>query len=210
MVKLIESASCDGTRRRRNHNSSQLSLSSLLLTVGLILLSAPTAYADLANERHFVPPKVPAVAEDATTGSKTWALLQSPCQPEADGYFGATYGEPMVLQYAVELVWRNNFDNDKDDALDLIRERVMDAVVSDTFPTLCAIPKNRRHNRDLVLALPEQTTTNAAASSWGNSNTSPLLMGKITGFQFGDDLDVDPRSTFAYLSAIGSRIICIK
>jgi hypothetical protein len=39
----------------------------------------------------------------STYNDKFMALMKSPCRPEYDGYFGATHGTPVELQYGFRL-----------------------------------------------------------------------------------------------------------
>jgi hypothetical protein len=107
------------------------------------------------------PTTTTAKAAAATTGVQAQELMASPCRPEKDGYFGGTYGDPAILQYAFAMESRMNVDISK--ALFVIHGYVMDVTVATTFPTVCS-------SRDL--------------SFRANENVSG-----VTGFQFGPDYD---------------------
>ena len=63
-------------------------------------------------------------------------LMQSPCRPEEDGYFGATYGIPSKILYEFEMEARAGADVDY--AADVVQEHLMDVVLSVTFPSICS------------------------------------------------------------------------
>jgi hypothetical protein len=63
-------------------------------------------------------------------------LMESPCRPETNGYFGATYGFPSKIKYEFELESRQG--TDIDEVLMIIDEHVMDVVLSKTFPSICS------------------------------------------------------------------------
>jgi hypothetical protein len=129
----------------------------------------------LPLDRHNAPPprKVANLAypvSAATTTSTTDHLWTSPCRPERDGYFGGTASasSPLVVQYAFALTTLPQDSGNLAPALDAIRQRITDAVVSATFPAVCSA------NRDLV-SLVEQNST--------------LSQQGITGFHFVPDYD---------------------
>lgn len=64
------------------------------------------------------------------------ALMQSPCRPEEDGYFGATSGAPSKITYEFEIEARRGADLEQ--AATIIQEHLMDVVLSGTFPTICS------------------------------------------------------------------------
>ena len=101
----------------------------------------------------------------------------SPCKPERDGYFGSTSGNPTMIQYGFEIESIINRSADITDALDAIRERVMDVILSYSFPTICTL------DRDL-------STTNGSSSSSNNNRTIlSFKIDSVTGFHFEDDYD---------------------
>lgn len=64
------------------------------------------------------------------------ALMQSPCRPEENGYFGATYGIPSKLYYEFEIESRRGTDLSQ--AILVVEEHLMDVVLAVTFPTICS------------------------------------------------------------------------
>jgi hypothetical protein len=128
-------------------------------------------------DRHNAPPprKVANLAYPVTTAAtlSTDHLWTSPCRPERDGYFGGTSSASsptsLVVQYAFALTTLPQDSGNLAPALDAIRQRVTDAVVSTAFPAVCSAT-----NRDLV-------------SSFSNKTTLAQL--GITGFHFVPDYD---------------------
>jgi hypothetical protein len=129
---------------------------------------AVTIATELASHRHNIPP-LNKNADIVYPVSQESEFMLSPCKPERNGYFGATYGEPTTLQYGFEIESNNNADIS--DALDSIRENVMDTMVSVTFPTVCSFQE-----------LSTTTTTTTLPNVDGG------VVG-ITGLYFGQDFD---------------------
>lgn len=120
------------------------------------------ADASLADTRHYVPPPVKHVAIQFPV-YKSSELMVSPCRPEIDGYFGGTSGQPIILEYAFSM---DSYENANiDDALEQVREYVMDLVVGAVFPKTCK-------TRDLQVR-------------------ELQLVGKVTGFRFDDKMKRD-------------------
>lgn len=63
-------------------------------------------------------------------------LMQSPCRPEENGYFGATYGIPSKVFYEFDFEARKSVDVNQ--ALMILQEHIVDVVLSVTFPTICS------------------------------------------------------------------------
>lgn len=118
--------------------------------------------ANLADTRHYVPPPVKQVAIQFPVYKNT-ELMVSPCRPEIDGYFGATAGEPVILEYAFSM---DSYENANiDDALEHVREYVMDLIAGAVFPKTCK-------SRDLQVR-------------------EVQLVGKVTGFRFDLEMHTD-------------------
>jgi len=122
-----------------------------------------TTCAELtANDRHFVAP-LDKTAEIDYSKSVESALMLSQCHPEADGFFGGTFGEPAIFLYAFAM---DSFVNaDIASALEAVREHVIDTLVVNTFPDVCSY-------REL-------------------SKNKNKLDGRVTGFKFSLDLKAD-------------------
>lgn len=137
-------------------------------------------YAESASDistRHNIPP-VQKHASLAYPVSQESAFIISPCKPERDGYFGGTSGHPNMIQYGFEIESTIESSADIMDALDTIREHVMDVVLSYTFPAICVI------DRDV--------STTDSNNDGNNNRTMTYLSNNIesvTGFHFEDDFD---------------------
>jgi hypothetical protein len=138
-------------------------------------------------ERHNAPPPrkvanlaypVSAASASAAATTSTDHLWTSPCRPERDGYFGGTSSSVKtspVVQYAFSLTTLPQDSGNLAPALDAIRQRITDAVVSATFPAVCSA------NRDWWPVAPNNNNNN-------NNNTTLAHQG-ITGFHFVPDYD---------------------
>jgi hypothetical protein len=71
----------------------------------------------------------------ATYNDKFMALMQSPCRPEFDGYFGATSGVPVELQYGFRLETMPL--SSIMDVLDVIEDKLVDDILGSSFPQIC-------------------------------------------------------------------------
>jgi hypothetical protein len=72
--------------------------------------------------------------------------MKSPCRPEYDGYFGATYGNPIKIQYGFKLETLPL--SSIMDLLDVIEDKTVDSVLSNTFPQMCGF-RRRQLGRQL-------------------------------------------------------------
>lgn len=71
----------------------------------------------------------------ATYNDKFMALMESPCRPESDGYFGATSGVPMVVTYQFQMESKPLSNVKK--ILDMLGDTVTDSILSQAFPKMC-------------------------------------------------------------------------
>ena len=62
-------------------------------------------------------------------------LMKSPCRPEFDGYFGGTSGQPVELQYGFQV--EGNPSAEVESIVEAVKERLMDEILSLSFPTIC-------------------------------------------------------------------------
>ena len=127
---------------------------------------------DIAT-RHNIPP-VQKHAKVVYPESQESAFIISPCKPERDGYFGGTSGHPSIIQYGFEIESTIEGSADIMDALDTIREHVMDVVLSYTFPAICMV------DRDLSTA----DSNNNISMTFSSNNIE-----SVTGYHFEDDFD---------------------
>lgn len=67
--------------------------------------------------------------------------MRSSCRPEKDGYFGSTYGEPVRLTYGfhIEIKPLTSIV----DMIDLVEDRIVDSILSKSFPNLCGFAGRR-------------------------------------------------------------------
>jgi hypothetical protein len=76
-----------------------------------------------------------------TYNDKIMALMESPCRPESDGFFGATAGVPIVLTYGFRLETEPLASVVK--ILDIVEEKVVDSILSNAFPQMCGFRVRR-------------------------------------------------------------------
>lgn len=76
-----------------------------------------------------------------TYNDKFMALMESSCRPESDGYFGATYGEPVIITYGFQLEAQPL--SPIMDLLDIVEDKFMDDVLSEMYPELCGFRRRR-------------------------------------------------------------------
>ena len=145
------------------------------------------ADATILELRHNAPPPAKSAAVQAMVGSPpdttkkgTSKLLDaSPCQPEKDGYFGGTWGEPAEIQYALALelssqIHPDDLLNRTQSVLAEVRAHVMEATMAAAFPALCR--RTGRRGRQLSSSNPIEQ---------GFGGTVGHSMPGVTGFQFG-------------------------
>ena len=164
-----------------------------LLATGVAFASAEKK-EPLVNLRH-KPPSFVRTAEIAFPRYSESALMVSPCHPEEDGYFGGTYGVPIEFEYVFQMESTPMAKIDK--ALLAVRDRVIDELVSDTFPQLCGMERIERrlqensHNEDATtpksfisgfkfdrspqIDLDSKLPSDFGASQNQNSHLTPIL-----------------------------------
>ena len=67
--------------------------------------------------------------------------MHSTCRPEKDGFFGSTYGDARKLTYGFRLEMEPLAS--KEEMLDLIEDRIVDNILSETFPEICGFHRRR-------------------------------------------------------------------
>ena len=147
-----------------------------ILFISIVITAANAVDTTTREQRHNIPP-VRKHAQVIYPQSQESADMISPCKPERDGYFGSTSGSPTMIQYGFEIESIINRSADITDALDAIRERVMDVILSYSFPTICTL------DRDL------SRTNDSSSSSNNNRTILSFKIDSVTGFHFEDDYD---------------------
>jgi hypothetical protein len=80
-----------------------------------------------------------------TYNDKFMPMMTSSCRPEVDGFFGATSGEPLRIQYGFQI--ETEPLSQVRNILDFIEDRIVDSILINTFPIMCG--PHRRHRRHL-------------------------------------------------------------
>lgn len=111
------------------------------------------------------------------------ALMQSPCRPEENGYFGGTSGFPNKIFYDFEIETRSGADIGQ--AVLVVQEHLMDVLLALTFPSVCSfdgdgpppeLPKQQvgitgyRFGRE-PLDLSRKQWSGMGAECWKNSSS---------------------------------------
>lgn len=83
----------------------------------------------------------------STYNGKFMSLMNSPCRPEYDGFFGATSGEPIRVQYGfkVEVQPLSAIM----DILDAIEDKIVDSILQSSFPKMCGSRQSGNRSRSL-------------------------------------------------------------
>jgi hypothetical protein len=132
---------------------------------------------DLLAKRHTHP--IPDHAADPTYPKSIWSeFMLSPCRPEDSGHFGSTFGTPILLQYGFEME-TSHFPN-IEKALKIIDEKVMDALLSTFFPTICGFDDSQSTANP-----PQRNLADPAVQRYD---------AEITGFRFSKELVDTTRS----------------
>jgi hypothetical protein len=87
-------------------------------------------------------PKEIDVDPESTYNHKFMALMNSPCRPETDGYFGSTAGQATRIQYGFRLEVQPL--SQIMDLLDIIEDRIVDSILMNAFPKMCGLDGTRR------------------------------------------------------------------
>ncbi|GAX23362.1 hypothetical protein FisN_15Lh077 [Fistulifera solaris] len=109
------------------------------LTSAVITIAADP----LVEARHHAPSFKREAEERYSMHSET-ALVASSCRPEIDGFFGGTsskLGSPVQFDYVFQIESVESADLNK--ALVVIYDRVIDSILSDSFPSICSVPDRR-------------------------------------------------------------------
>ena len=98
------------------------------------------------------------VDASATYDSEFMGLMNSPCRPEHDGYFGATSGFPTEIHYGfkIETLPLASITN----MLDIVEDRVVDGLIATSFPSLCGF-RRRQLESESDRRLSGESTTGA-------------------------------------------------
>lgn len=157
-----------------------LAIASLLQTLSSASPSSRQTKAFMTtdvNIRH-QPPDLDRSASIVFPRYRESALMVSPCHPERDGYFGGTSGIPVQFEFAFEM--ESSPTSDFRRALTMIKDHIIDNVVTDAFPQLCGVGRLLREKSDIDF--PIVTHQNPST---------------VTGFRFGQTPQMDVAGAYA-------------
>jgi hypothetical protein len=139
---------------------------------------------DLLTKRHTHP--IPDHAADPTYPKSIWSeFMQSPCRPEDSGHFGSTFGTPILLQYGFEME-TTHFPN-IEQALKIVDEKVMDALLSTFFPTICGFDNDSSSSQAASMN-PSQRNMQQQDFAAAPAAAAFKRDAEITGFRFSKEL----------------------
>jgi hypothetical protein len=120
------------------------------MRIYLLLAAATLGQANVLKEhvRHSSNTKPIEINVDPnqTYDKKFMGLMNTACRPETDGYFGATYGPPLTLEYGFKMETQPLASIT--DILDAVDDYVVDATLSNYFPEMCGY-RRRQLAREL-------------------------------------------------------------
>ena len=87
-------------------------------------------------------PKEINVDPRTTYNDKFMALMKSPCRPEFDGFFGATSGDSVRIQYGFQLEIQPL--SSIMDILNIVEDKIVDSVLQSSFPEMCGLRRTRK------------------------------------------------------------------
>lgn len=122
----------------RNYSKASLLLAvflakgSFAVTTG----SSPIVRYDITTK-----PEELNVDPKTTYNDKFMALMESPCRPESDGYFGSTYGQAVRVTYGfkLEVLPLSSIV----EVLDVVEDKIVDGVLSSSFPQMCGYRRRK-------------------------------------------------------------------
>lgn len=117
----------------------------------------------------------------STYNEKFMALMNSPCRPEPDGFFGATSGAATRIQYGFDLEIEPL--SDVMALLDVLEDMVVDAILMNTFPEMCGLRRRERTRRQLESS-PITTRHLVEENGWDRSRNLAHEKGHPSGFRF--------------------------
>ena len=120
-------------------------LSTMLVVASSISLGTAREYVldKHSDVRHSMndPPLELDVDATSTYNEKFMALMESPCRPEDDGFFGATAGTPVIVTYHFRLEAEPLASAVK--LLDIVEDKLIDSILSHEFPAMCGFRRRR-------------------------------------------------------------------
>lgn len=123
---------------------------SFVATASFCLASIFSTYAAeelLVELRHHAPSFKREAEERYPIHSET-ALLVSSCRPEIDGFFGGTsskHGSPVLFDYVFQM--ESTESANLKQALIVIYDRVVDSILSHSFPSICSVEGRKLQER---------------------------------------------------------------
>lgn len=92
-----------------------------------------------------ITPKEINVDPLSTYNDNFMTLMKSPCRPELDGFFGATSGEAIRVdyQFRAEVQPLSAIM----DILDAIEDRIVDSILQSSFPEMCGLGRIENSTR---------------------------------------------------------------
>lgn len=120
----------------------------------LFLRSEKVEYTEENELQMIITPKEIDVDPRSTYNLNFMALMNSPCRPEYDGFFGATSGDSIRIQYGFQVEVQPL--SAIMDILDTIEDKIVDSVLQSSFPEMCGLHRARKtqESSETLLELP--------------------------------------------------------
>ena len=120
----------------------------------LFLRSEKVEYTEANELQMIITPKEIDVDPRSTYNLNFMALMNSPCRPEYDGFFGATSGDSIRIQYGFQVEVQPL--SAIMDILDTIEDKIVDSVLQSSFPEMCGLHRARKtqESSETLLELP--------------------------------------------------------
>ena len=115
-------------------------LLSFLWTVSFSCAGTVDPVAKIRHNPNSLPQEWNVDAKDSYN-DKFMSLMESPCRPETDGYFGSTYGDHIQISYGFKLEAQPL--SSVLDLLDVVEDKIVDGVLSRSFPDACGFRRRR-------------------------------------------------------------------
>lgn len=103
------------------------------------------------------PPQEINVDPSKTYNSQFMPMMTSSCRPEVDGFFGATFGDYMKIEYGFQIEIQPL--SQVMTILDVIENKIVDSILMNSFPVMCGKRSRRRGLLASSSAQEEQTDT---------------------------------------------------
>jgi hypothetical protein len=147
------------------------------------LRSEQIYYTEGNKLQMIITPKEIDVDPRSTYNKKFMALMNSPCRPEYDGFFGATSGDPIRIQYGLQVEVQPL--SAIMDILDTIEDKIVDSILQSSFPEMCGLHRARKTQESSETLLEPLKHIKLGEKSLPHVEDSKRSLGHIDGHPSG-------------------------